>query len=92
MFSRNISTLFLAGLVLTASACSSGAVSPSSPAAVNSALGRSSGKIQHIVIVVQEARSFDNLFCAYPGADGKCSHETIPLEANCTLSDTFRDL
>ena len=91
MFSRNISKLFLSGVVLAASACGSGAVSPSSPEAANSALGRSSGKIQHIVIVVQEGRSFDNLFCAYPGADGKCSHETIPLEANCTLSDTFGD-
>jgi len=28
----------------------------------------SSGKIQHIVIVVQENRSFNNLFHAYPGA------------------------
>jgi phospholipase C len=29
----------------------------------------SSGKIQHIVIMVQENRSFDNLFAGYPGAD-----------------------
>jgi phospholipase C len=29
----------------------------------------SSGKIQHVVIVVQENRSFDNLFAGYPGAD-----------------------
>ncbi len=27
------------------------------------------GKIQHIVYIVQENRSFDNLFQAYPGAD-----------------------
>src|SRR5215469_9993123 len=27
-------------------------------------------KIAHVVIVVQENRSFDNLFATYPGADG----------------------
>ena len=27
-------------------------------------------KIQHIVIVIQENRSFDNLFATFPGADG----------------------
>lgn len=50
--------------------------------------------IQHVVIIVQEARSFDNLFCSYAGADAvKCAsraHE-IPLEANCKISDTFED-
>jgi phospholipase C len=56
--------------------------------------GSGSKTIQHIVVIVQEARSFDNLFCSYPGADAaKCSprsHE-IPLDANCTISDTFKD-
>lgn len=77
-------------LICTAAACSSGFVSPSSPGIVNSALAKSS-KIQHIVVVVQEARSYDNLFCEYSGADGKCKKQTIPLEANCALSDTFGD-
>ncbi len=27
-------------------------------------------KIQHIVVVIQENRSFDNLFATFPGADG----------------------
>ncbi|MBV9262856.1 MAG: hypothetical protein JO324_00950 [Candidatus Eremiobacteraeota bacterium] len=40
---------------------------------------------------MQEARSFDDLFCGYAGANGKCAGQTIPLEANCTLSDTFQD-
>lgn len=90
MFRCSTTALLLAGIVLTAAACSSGSVSPSSPEAVNSALGRSAS-IQHIVIVMQEARSFDDLFCAYPTAEGKCADQTIPLEANCTLSDTFAD-
>ena len=28
-----------------------------------------SGKIQHVVVIIQENRSFDNLFQGYPGAD-----------------------
>lgn len=92
MFRCKALTLFLAGIVLTTAACSSsGSVPPSSPVTVGSALARSSGGIQHIVIVMQEARSFDNLFCAFSGANGKCKRATIPLEANCTLSDTFQD-
>ncbi|MGC1335588.1 MAG: alkaline phosphatase family protein [Candidatus Cybelea sp.] len=57
-----------------------------------SATGR--GKITHVIYIVQEQRSFDNLFCSYRGADAaKCSRgsQGIPLEGNCTLSDTFQD-
>ena len=89
MLRCNSIALFLAGIVLTSAGCSSTPVAPSSPAVVTSAL--QSNRIQHIVIVMQESRSFDDLFCAYPGANGKCAGETIPLEANCTLSDTFAD-
>ena len=90
MLHRSASNFF-AVILLTATACSNGSVSPSSTATISSALGRSSGKIQHIVIVMQEGRSFDNLFCGYQGADGKCARQTIPLEANCTLYDTFQN-
>src|SRR5579863_5948209 len=51
----------------------------------------SSGKIQHIVIVVQENRSFNNLFMGFPGATSstygyasngyKVTLQPIPLEA-----------
>jgi phospholipase C len=61
---------------------------PPAPAAA------SSGQVQHIVIVVQEGRSFDDLFCGYRGADGApCAKPLHPigLAANCTLSDTFED-
>jgi phospholipase C len=37
---------------------------------------KSTGKIQHVVIVVQENRSFDNLFQRYPGAN------TVPIGKN----------
>jgi phospholipase C len=45
-----------------------------SPAARFIPSGRSGagapGKIRHVVIVIQENRSFDNLFATFPGADG----------------------
>jgi phospholipase C len=42
------------------------------------------GRIAHVVIVIQENRSFDNLFATFPGADGatkgKTSNgQTVPL-------------
>src|SRR5579863_7911667 len=36
----------------------------------------SSNKIQHVVFIIQENRSFDNLFQGYPGAD------TVPSGKN----------
>ncbi len=47
--------------------------------------GTGSGKIQHVIWVVQENRSFDDMFEGYPGADtvssGKDSNgNTIPLQ------------
>jgi phospholipase C len=52
-------------------------------------------KIQHVIIIIQENRSFDNLFATFPGADGtktglaKCAvsakcpngYTTVPLKA-----------
>jgi phospholipase C len=56
-----------------------------SGAAINALNGTGAGKIKHIVYIVQENRSFDNLFQGYPGADtvssGKDSYgKTIKLE------------
>jgi phospholipase C len=54
-------------------------------APLRSLAGTGAGKIKHIVYIVQENRSFDNLFHGYPGADtvksGKDSHgDTIVLK------------
>ncbi len=51
------------------------------------------GKIEHVVFIIQENRSFDNLFQGYPGADtvssGKNSRgETIPLQP-ASLTDRY---
>ena len=48
------------------------------------------GKISHVVVIVQENRSFDNVFNGFPGADtvtsGKTSSgATIPLHASSFL-------
>jgi phospholipase C len=52
------------------------------------------GKIKHIVYIVQEGRSFDNLFNGYPGANtvskGKNSNgQTITLQPS-SLKETYR--
>ncbi len=79
--------------MLALSACASGPQSavpvesahvPFVPAAAF-ALNQPSGKIQHVVIIVQENRSFDNLFQGYPKADTvssglNSSGQTIPLQ------------
>jgi len=55
---------FLAGLCTLAACTSIDLNSPTSP--VDAALA----KIQHIVVIYGENRSFDNLYGLYPGADG----------------------
>jgi phospholipase C len=59
------------------------------------------GKIKHVVVVIQENRSFDNLFQGYPGADTASSGLTssgqtvplgpIPLEAPYDLLHRFKE-
>lgn len=56
-----------------------------SSAALNALTATGAGKIRHIVYIVQENRSFDNLFQGYPGANtvssGKISNgRTVRLE------------
>jgi phospholipase C len=77
-------------VALALSACSfqtSGPLPPSNgdTAALRYLAGTGAGKIKHVVYIVQENRSFDNLFHGYPGADtvasGKNSHgQTIQLK------------
>ncbi len=43
-----------------------------------------SGKIQHIIFIIQENHSFDNYFGAYPGANGLPLGIAIPLDPNET--------
>ena len=67
--------IVLLGSSLVLTSCSgSGGGTLSPPAADQTALSqaheRLTSKIEHIVILIQENRSFDNLFATFPGADG----------------------
>ena len=65
---------YIASLVLLAAASCAPGSQPSLPymqngKAVRALAGTGAGKITHVIYVVQENRSFDNLFQGYPGAD-----------------------
>ena len=67
-------SLVPAVLALALSGCAFGAPSSSLPymnsnASLAHLNSTGAGKITHIVYIVQENRSFDNLFHGYPGAD-----------------------
>lgn len=67
--------------------------SPSDAVAFHAKHSSASGKIQHVVIIIQENRSLNNVFMSYPGAttatygyDAK--HRQIPLQP-VTLATTW---
>jgi phospholipase C len=65
---RVASTIVIAALM---SACSGGGLTPFGGAQSNRIPGPLSGsnKITHVIVLIQENRTFDNLFYGYPGAD-----------------------
>lgn len=68
----------LAGAAFVLSGCAGGgagvAPAPQVPAHAGANAGQRSGaQVQHVVIMIQENRSFDNLFATFPGADGATS-------------------
>ncbi len=75
-------------LASAAPACVAARVAPAPRAhlqADSAVLPASAGKIDHVVILVQENRSFDNLFQGYPGANTQSfginsKGQTIPLQ------------
>ena len=73
---RAIALALLTGAALIAPAQITGAETAGAarPTAQSGAL-RGIHKIRHVVIIMQENRSFDSYFGTYPGADG-ISHET----------------
>jgi phospholipase C len=75
-FVRAFGLTLIAALGITAcaggssSAPTGGAVPSWLSAATGSGSGGSSKYISHVVVVIQENRSFDDLFATFPGADG----------------------
>jgi phospholipase C len=74
MFATVQKALLSAFIVFTASACSQSGPIGGLPQPVKNALRTHAtaglrSKIQHVVIIIQENRSFDNIFAGYPGAD-----------------------
>ena len=76
-------------LIFAAAGCASGAQPPlqstQPETIVRNLSGSGAGKITHVVYIVQENRSFDNLFQGYPGADTvsqglNSSGQTIALQ------------
>ncbi len=73
---RKAHLLALATLALISGACSSSG--PSLPTAVPSQLDQARAKIKHVVVIMQENRSFDSYFGTYPGADGIPMQNGVP--------------
>jgi phospholipase C len=63
-------------------ACSSplGSLPSSAVAGLKTASG--SSKIQHVVVIIQENRSFDNFFATFPGADGTTVGKAVAIPAS----------
>lgn len=81
--------LALIGAIFSLSGCGGGgsvaAPGPTAARATDASTAALRGKISHIVVIVQENRSFDEMFYQFPGADTvtsgtTTSGKTIPLQ------------
>lgn len=98
MLERLVHATLVYAMLLGCAACSQQTSVSSLPIREDSSVLRTlassgAGKIQHVIWVVQENRSFDDVFEGYPGANtvssGKNSHgQTIPLQA-ISLQTTY---
>lgn len=69
--------------VLCQFACCVGCRQAPNPSLLSDLPQEASGKIRHVVVIVQENRSFDNLFYGFPGAD---SAATANLSNGSTIA------
>lgn len=91
--SRAIAWVAAAASLAACTSHSTETVVPAGSGALRGSIAAGAGKIEHVVFIIQENRSFDNLFQGYPGADtvasGKNSKgETIQLKA-VSLADQY---
>jgi phospholipase C len=66
---KRLAVLLVAALTACGSPSQSGAL-PAGSAFSAKAVPHASSQIKHVVIMIQENRSFDNLFATFPGVDG----------------------
>jgi len=65
-------------MALICAACSSNSQKSAPVTAVPSPLDQARAKIKHVVIIMQENRSFDSYFGTFPGADGIPMQNGVP--------------
>jgi phospholipase C len=75
-------------VALVSSAACSGSVG-STPVPGPSSSAPPAGSIQHVVVLMQENRSFDNIFAGFPGADTTLVGKCLPAP-NCKGSHMIR--
>jgi len=82
---QNFFTLALAFLFATTTlaACAGSSTSPSQSGDIH--------KIQHVVVIMQENRSFDTYFGTFPGADGIPANVCVPDPATNQCVKPFHD-
>jgi phospholipase C len=87
----NAARLALVVAAVGISGCSGSALTNSSYAPITATriAGGSSSPIKHVIVVIQENRSFDNLFGTFPGADGTTTGEAeaVPVseQSQCPI-------
>jgi phospholipase C len=97
---RAILLFLAAGLVAGCTGCG-GAADPAGQSAPSNMHPQASTVIQHIVVIVQENRSFDNLFYGFPGANtatvaqlsngGTIALQPLPFEGDYDLGHEMSD-
>ena len=82
MTHRNAKIAAFATALLVAG-CSGPLLAPFSLQQTKGEEGRSSASpIQHVVIIIQENRTFNDFFATYPGADGSTTGRVLPSSAS----------
>ena len=81
--SRTFASISIASaLVLAGCSNGGGSALPLSQQVAQPSAKAGSSPITHVIVIVQENRSFDNLFATFPGADGATSGNSATVQAN----------
>ena len=81
----------LVALAFTVGVCAVGLAGALGPHAATNPIPRGIHKIKHVVVIMQENRSFDTYFGTYPGAEGLPPNVCVPDAANGGCQKPFHD-